>query len=130
MRNRIDSALKRFIDRVYRPLLEHGIQMRYLTVAIAIAILLLTGGLVGGGWVRVVFMPPVDADYLSASVTMPQGTPVEVTESAVRHLEETAEILRTEFREENGRELFQYVYGLVGSSSPNMMASPMGMARC
>ena len=126
MRNRIDGALKRFIDRVYRPLLEHGIQMRYLTVAIAIAVLLLTVGLVGGGWVRVVFMPPVDADYLSASVTMPQGTPVEVTEGAVRHLEETAEILRTEFRAENGRELFQYVYSLVGSSSPNMMASPMG----
>ena len=126
MRNRIDGALKRFVDRVYRPLLELGIRMRYLTVSIAVAILLLTVGIVGGGWVRVVFMPPVDADYLSASVTMPQGTPVEVTEAAVRHLEDAAATLRAEFRAESGRELFQYVYSLVGSSSPRMMPGPMG----
>ena len=120
MRNRIDGTLKRFVDRVYRPSLELGIRMRYLTVAVGVATLLLTIGLVGGGWVRVVFMPPVDADFLSASVTMPQGTPVAVTEAAVRHMEEAADTLRTQVREETGRELFKFVYGLVGSGAPRL----------
>ncbi|MDP6610548.1 MAG: efflux RND transporter permease subunit [Vicinamibacterales bacterium] len=120
MRNRIDGTLQRFIDRVYRPSLETGIRMRYLTVAIGIATLVLTVGLVGGGWVRVVFMPPVDADFLSASVTMPQGTPVDVTEAAVQHMEDAAETLRAQVKAETGRELFKYTYGLVGSGAPRL----------
>ncbi|HAK56310.1 MAG: efflux RND transporter permease subunit [Vicinamibacterales bacterium] len=120
MRSRIDGGVKRFVDQVYRPSLEAGIRMRYLTVAVAIATLVLTAGLVGGGWVRVVFMAPVDADFLSASVTMPQGTPVEVTEAAVQHMEDAAETLRAQVKAETGRELFKYTYGLVGSGAPRL----------
>ena len=120
MRNRMDGGLKAFVDRVYRPALELGIRWRYLTVAIAVAMLLVTAGLVGGGWVRVVFMPPVDADFLSGSVTMPQGTPVAVTEAAVQHMEDAAQTLRAQVREETGRELFKYVYGLVGTGAPRL----------
>lgn len=120
IRKRLDGGLRWFIDRVYRPSLERGIRLRYLTVAVGVAALLLTLGLVGGGWVRVVFMPPVDADYLSASVTMPQGTPVEVTEAAVRHMEAAAEEIRREVEAETGRPLFKYVYSLVGSGAPRL----------
>jgi len=120
MRGRIDGGVKWFVDRVYRPSLETGIRMRYLTVAIGVATLVLTVGLVGGGWVRVVFMPPVDADFLSASVTMPQGTPVEVTEAAVQHMEDAADTLRAQVKAETGRELFKYTYGLVGSGAPRL----------
>ena len=120
MRNRMDGGLKSFVDRVYRPALELGIRWRYLTVAIAVAMLLVTAGLVGGGWVRVVFMPPVDADFLSGSVTMPQGTPVAVTEAAVQHMEDAAQTLRAQVREGTGRELFKYVYGLVGTGAPRL----------
>ncbi len=125
MRNRMDGALKALVDRVYRPVLSGGIRWRYLTVAVGVATLLLTVGLVGGGWVRVVFMPPVDADFLSASVTMPPGTPVEVTEGAVRQMEDAAEALRAEVKADTGRELFKYVYGLVGTGAPRL-SGPMG----
>mgnify|MGYP000423383181 CR=1 FL=1 len=54
-----------------------------------LATLILTLGMVAGGWIKFVFMPDVEADYLSSGLTMPQGTPAEVTAEGVRKLEES-----------------------------------------
>jgi multidrug efflux pump subunit AcrB len=78
---RVATQLDRFIARVYSPALESCLSWRYLTVSVGIAVLLLTTGVVGAGWVRFIFFPAPEADSISVSLTMPQGTPVEVTSS-------------------------------------------------
>ena len=84
------------------------------------ATLMLSLGLVGAGWVRVVFMPATDADYLTASIVMPQGTPVESTEAAIQHMEDAAESVRQEVEAETGRPLIKSVYSMVGSRAPHL----------
>ena len=120
IRRRIDGGLKNFIKNVYRPWLERAIQWRYVTGALGLVTLMLSIGIVGAGWVRVVFMPPTDADYLTASIVMPQGTPVESTEAAIQHMEEAAEAVRLEVEAETGRPLIKSVYSMVGSRAPNL----------
>ncbi len=88
------DGLVRFIDRVYRPLLRFALDWRYGTVAVAVATLLVTLGLVASGLIRFTFFPPVEADYVSAMLTMPQGTSAETTASAVARLEDAAFQLR------------------------------------
>ncbi|MGA1871202.1 MAG: efflux RND transporter permease subunit [bacterium] len=90
-----------FVDRAYRPSLELCLRNRYATVAAGIAILLLTVGMVAGGWIKFVFFPKIDADNVTAELTMPLGTPAEVTRKAVMRLEETAHALEEEFGEEH-----------------------------
>lgn len=83
-------GLERTANGFYRPGLEIALRWRYLAVAVGIAILLITVGLVAGGWVPIVFLPSVEADFVIAMVTMPLGTPSETTEEVVRGLERSA----------------------------------------
>ena len=114
--NRVGDGLHWFIDYVYRPSLDFGQRWRYLTVAVGVATLILTLGMVGSGLVRFVFFPSVEADSISVSLTMPQGTPVEATSDAVRQLEQAAERVRAELEEETGENVFNYVYSVIGGT--------------
>ena len=82
----IASALQRLIREVYRPVLEILLEWRYLTVAAGVSILLIAMAILGGGWLRFVFQPEVEGDVAVAYLTMPLGTPVEVTAEAVGQL--------------------------------------------
>jgi multidrug efflux pump subunit AcrB len=96
MQANVASALARFVQEKYRPLLARALEWRYLTVAAGLALFLWTAGVIASGRMHFSFFPPVEADYVVALLTMPQGTPVEVTGEAVHHLEEAAGELRTE----------------------------------
>jgi multidrug efflux pump subunit AcrB len=119
------GGLKRFIDRVYRPSLVFALRWRYLTIGIGLALLLLTLGMIGGGWIRFIFFPPVEADYISAALTMPQGTPVEVTTEAVERIEWSAEQLRKEVLARNSHDIFRHMSSSVGQQ-PYIQAQTRG----
>ena len=90
------GGLDRFIQRVYRPLLERALSWRYLVAATSVTVLLITTAIVAGGWIRLTFFPDVEADNVIADLTMPRGTPREVTEAAVARLTRAAEQLKEE----------------------------------
>ena len=121
------NGLKLFIARVYTPLLETALRWRYVTAAIGLSTLILTGGMVLGGWANFHFFPSIEADFMSASVTMPQGTPVDVTSRAIARLEEGATRLRTRLQQETGMDYFRHVSTAVGDQ-PMMSrgGGPMG----
>ena len=92
-----DRVQRRFADglvwvarSVYRPSLELLLRWRWTTAAGALAIFLLTVGLVVGGHVKLTFFPPVEGDNVVALLTMPRGTPVDVTARAVARIEAAA----------------------------------------
>jgi multidrug efflux pump subunit AcrB len=112
--SRFANGLRWFIDRVYAPSLELGLRWRYLTVAVGIATLLITVGLVRGGFVKFVFFPEVESDYIAANVTMAPGTSVETTTQVVRALETSAELARAELEQLEGANPFLYVSSAIG----------------
>jgi multidrug efflux pump subunit AcrB len=79
-----------FREKVYKPSLEIGIRYRYAAIAWATATLLITVGVVGAGWVKFVFFHTVESDFVSAALTMPPGTPVDVTAEAMKQIEDAA----------------------------------------
>jgi len=107
-------GLARVIDRTYRPTLDFALRWRYLSVAIALTLLLVTVGWVGGGRLKFTFFPPVEADYAAAMLTMPFGTPAEVTTAAVGRMEQAALELAREIEEETGEEVVTHVLASVG----------------
>ncbi|MDT8273168.1 MAG: efflux RND transporter permease subunit, partial [Desulfomonilia bacterium] len=109
---KFNSLFQGVIDRAYRPSLELGLRIRYVTASFGIALLILTLGMVAGGWVKFVFFPKIDADNVVAELTLPLGTPVEVTRQAVMRLEETARALETEFGED--RRVLRHILVSVG----------------
>jgi multidrug efflux pump subunit AcrB len=78
--------VERFIAKVYQPTLKWALHYRYITMASSIAVLLMTVGLVGGGYIKFSFMPKVDGDVVVADLRMPYGTPAEETQAVLAHL--------------------------------------------
>ena len=121
------NGLQRFIRVGYRPTLSLALRWRYSTAAVGVACLVLTGGMVLGGWTTFQFFPSVEANFISAAVTMPQGTPVRGTEDAIRRLEEGVEALRRELVATDGVDPFRHVYASVGDQPMAAMGgSPFG----
>ncbi|MDA0711279.1 MAG: efflux RND transporter permease subunit [bacterium] len=107
-------GLLKFVDRTYRPAIEMTLKWRYATLASGVAILVVTLGLVAGGWIKFTFFPKVDADNVVAMLTMPQGTSPEVTREAVRRLERSALQLRDQIERDRPGSVFRHVLASVG----------------
>ena len=129
-RKSLDRLLKGFIEHVYRPSLDLALSWRYATMAMAIATMLFTIGLMAGGRIKFEFMPDIEADNVSARLTMPLGTPVEVTTKAVARMEASLEEVR---RELESRRLpgdpapFRHVLSSIGDQpSLSQSRGPMG----
>ncbi len=95
--DRLGAGLERFVAGPYARLLGLAMEHRYTTVALALAALILSVGLVGGGKVQFRFMPEVEADVITATLRMPHGTPVEQTTRVVEHLVRQAGLAVAEF---------------------------------
>jgi multidrug efflux pump subunit AcrB len=116
LRKRIEGLLQFTIKRLYTPAINYVVKNRYFTFSIGIGVLIISLGIVAGGYVPFVFFPKGESDWLIAEINYPLGTPVSLTEAAVRHLETNAFELNTafsDFSEENG-DLVQNTFALVG----------------
>lgn len=110
----VTALLNLFVRRIYTPFLGVCLRWRYLSLAVAAASLMLTLGAFGAGFIKFHFFPDVEADNVVVFVTMPQGTPAEVTADAVRRIETAALSLRDEVEEQEGGPVFRHVLASVG----------------
>ena len=121
------AGLKRFVQAAYVPTLERALRWRYLTVSIGVGIMIVTIGMVLSGRPTFQFFPSIEADFMSASVTMPQGTPVDATGEAVAKLEAGAARLRQRLLAETGQDYFLHTSAAVGDQPMAMRGGgPMG----
>ncbi len=126
---KFSDAIERFVNQAYRPVLLRALDWRYLTVSIALFFMFITAGLVGGRFVQFQFFPPVEGDNVAAFLTMPQGTPAEVTAEAVRKLEESALKLGAELDAEHTEmtnSVMRYMLASVGEQ-PFLTAQRQGV---
>ena len=98
------DKLKRFIEQKYRPFLERAIEYRWTTLAAFVGIMLLIGGMLAGGWVRWVYFPEFEADFLSAQVELQEGAPESLIADIVRQMEASLREVDAELQAEFGLE--------------------------
>ena len=112
------AMLERFVHGPYHRFLSLSIEHRYTTLAASIAIFFITAGIIGGGVVKFRFMPKVDADFITASVKMPIGTPVEDTEKAHDYVMQKAMEAVKELDRNNpeGKSVLRHIFSLIGST--------------
>lgn len=114
------KTLDGFIAGPYLRLLRVNLRYRYASLALGIAALLLTVGIVKGGLIKFNFMPEVDGDRITVSLQMQPGVPVEETDRVAglileKGLETVAE-LDAEQPGENS--ILRNVYTVVGGNIP------------
>jgi len=125
---RMASGLEE-IGRVhYGRALDVAIQWRYVTVAIALGIVVLTIALFASGRMRYQFFPAVEGDSVSAFLTMPQGIPIDQTQSAIAQIQGAVDELERELEAEHpGLPIIKQSVATIGSQM-NMNGGPPDMS--
>ncbi|MEM7000745.1 MAG: efflux RND transporter permease subunit [Pseudomonadota bacterium] len=122
-RNRLLLWQQRFADgfeagilRFYRPALAHLVTFRYATLAAFIGVLLVILALIGSGWMRFTFMPTIQGETATASLTMPVGTQFDVTDRNVQRMFEAARQLQNKYVEAStGESIVKHILSSTGS---------------
>ena len=117
IQQRVAAAVARIRDNLIEPGVAFAARWRYATVAIAVAFFILCVSLVQNGQVRFIFFPQIEGNNISASVTMPEGTPFERTDAAVRHMTAAASEVADAVRQESGEEIFVTITSTSGGNA-------------
>lgn len=101
------------IHHIYGPLLEKTLQVRYLTAALLLAVLITTAGYVKSGRIRMILSPRVESDQTVATATLPYGSPTAEMERVRDQLLDGLEKIAAG----NGKEqLLESVYALINGN--------------
>ncbi len=94
-----DKIIEILRDKLYAKVLRFSLRNRFLTLAIAFSLLILTVGSIGGGVIRTTFFPQIASDLVSINLKMPEGTNVAITDSILTVIEAKAWETSKEFTE-------------------------------
>ena len=120
------ESLTKLARAYYRPALGVALEWRYATVASAISLLLVVFGVLASGRIPFSFFPKIEGDYISATVTLAHGTPVETTAAAVRALEDAALRVKADLDDEYGLAKGSSILHILTSvgEQPSLQSSP------
>jgi len=85
------------IDHLYRPVLAAASNHRYVTLSIFIGVALIICSYSYSGRLKMIYFPPIDADYATARLVMPEGTLYETTETKLQRMIDEAHKLQAEY---------------------------------
>ena len=96
------DGLQTIAQDVYKPFLIKTLEWRWVTWAIGTAVLIIALALIASGRVVFQFFPAIEGDRVYATLTMPNGINVELTEQGAKLIELSALQLRDEIDRDLG----------------------------
>jgi len=117
------DGMFRFVDRIYLPSLGAMLRNRYLALASFISVLILSLGLIVGGFMRVVFFPDFAGDFMQVDLEMNEGTPAYVTHANIDYLAEQLEATDRKLQQKHGLDepIVRTVFAWSGSDTSGGM---------
>ncbi len=97
LQRRVAEGLEHFIFMVYRPVLTWVLDRRYLTLALFVSFSLIVLAFVVSGRYTFTFFPRVQSETARGTLTMPAGTPVEITRAHLEHMMTVARKLQEKY---------------------------------
>jgi len=91
-RKAFDRGLMSLRDGPYRRLVETAYAWRYTTIALTVAMLIFSIGLLAGGRIQFQFFPSPESENITASVTFAAGTPRAEQRDALNRLEQALKL--------------------------------------
>ena len=98
----VDRWLARFINDVYKPILQAALVHRATTVACFIGLLIIAVGLVVGGQVRYNFFPEIEDDFVRANLELYDGAPESLITQMVEHMNASLRLANDQLKAESG----------------------------
>lgn len=113
-----DRVMRWMRDKLYSPALHFTLRYKMLTFSFFVIALILTFGSIGGGIVRTAFFPQIASDRVAVTLSMPNGTNEQLTDSIISFIEQQAWVVNDELSEEymsgTGKKLVENIIRNVG----------------
>lgn len=87
LRSRFSSGLQKFAVKQYQPLLKKALRNNGVTLSCFAMAFIISVAVFAGGWIKVSFMPVIQADFIEARVTLGEGVPFSETKSVFDKIE-------------------------------------------
>ena len=115
---RFADGFEDVIQEYYLPLLRLATSHRYATLALFVGALIVLVTLIMSGWTRFTPFPRIEGETATATLTMPAGTPFEVTNRHAEAIYQAALVLQEELRDpETGQSMVTNILTNVSSGS-------------
>jgi multidrug efflux pump subunit AcrB len=101
---RFADGFESAILRYYQPLLKKAVNYKTATFMGFIGVFLIILTLIMSGWTKFIFFPRVPSETVRASITLPAGSPFEVTNKHILKMTEKAEELRQKYIDKDTNE--------------------------
>ncbi|WP_286237873.1 efflux RND transporter permease subunit [Neptuniibacter halophilus] len=109
------DGFERSVLRYYQPLLALALKHRLTTLSLFSGTFVLILAMIFSGWSQFVFFPRIQSDTARATLTMPSGTPFEVTDRTIVRMVAAARTLQERYRnQETGESVVQNIYSTTG----------------
>ena len=126
----VATGFEQFVLRRYQPMLERALAHRYLSLSIFVGVLILIFAIVSSGWIRFVFFPRIQSETISVSLSMPTGTPFEVTDGHIEFITQQALALQNRYRDKDTDEsLIINVHSTTGTAGGGRRNSNYGRVK-
>ena len=99
MQQNFADGFERTIIKYYQPLLKRALSYKTATLLGFVSVFLVILALIMTGWTKFIFFPRIPSETIRASITLPAGTPFEVTNAYIIKMAEKAEFLKTKYIE-------------------------------
>lgn len=117
-----NDRFARFRDGPFRSIVATAFDMRYTTLALAVASFIICVGLMQTGRVGFQFFPSPEGETVDASVVFAPGTPREVTQDAIEQIDAALDRAVATLAGGEG-ELVQMSYGTIGETGGSFSAT-------
>ena len=93
------DGFERVILKYYQPLLALALKNKLTTLSLFVGVFIIIVSLIMSGWTKFVFFPRIPSETVRASITMPVGTPFDVTNGFVIDMAAKAQLLQEKYRD-------------------------------
>ncbi|MEA3367504.1 MAG: efflux RND transporter permease subunit, partial [Planctomycetota bacterium] len=119
LQQRFSHWFRNAIYTVYGPMLDGCVRHRYLTIAVASAVLTAVAGFVFSGQIGMVLMPRVESDQANVTAVLPVGSPLARAVAVRKQLETAA---RTVAEGHGGEQLMEGVFAVIRENEIELSA--------
>ncbi|MCK5125750.1 MAG: efflux RND transporter permease subunit [candidate division Zixibacteria bacterium] len=100
IRMKIEEVIKYFTHHIYAPLLRAALRQKWMVVIAPLALIMITIGLLGGGFIGVTFFPNVDGDEFPINISLVAGRQEADTDALLATIEDVCWEVNEELKNE------------------------------
>ncbi|WP_372763358.1 efflux RND transporter permease subunit [Pseudoalteromonas sp.] len=109
--SKFDAFQQRFADgfenailKYYQPVLNLALRHKLATVSLFIGVFLIILTMITSGWTKFIYFPRIPSETIRVNLTLPAGTPFEVTNKYVIDMSQKAQQLQEKYRDPDSGE--------------------------